>query len=130
MTAVTLTRDDLKLAVKHLKDGRTLLSKRGVWIKGSVEENQWQRVCSLGALYKVSGQYEQGSPYSVPAVRFLDCALGGDGGGGHIVEFNDAWRTTRANVLSAWDKAIKLAKDALAKASPKTQMRKISRARD
>lgn len=123
MTEVTLTRNDLKLAVKHLKDGRALLSKRGVWIKGAIEQDGWKKVCSLGALYKVSGKRKNGNATNIPAVLFLDCAI--DGGnpfcvGGHIVKFNDHSSTTKTQLLSKWDDAIKLAETALAKVSPKT----------
>lgn len=130
MAQVTLTRDDLKLAVKHLKDGRALLSKRNVWIKGAVHRNDWERVCSLGALYKVSGTMEHGYAGNVPAIRFLDCAMGGSGHGTMVATFNDHRSTTRAQLLGKWDDAIALAKTALKKASPKEPtMRKILRAR-
>lgn len=130
MTTVTLKREEIRQAVKHLKDGRDLLAKPGVWIQGSWAKRR--QVCSLGALDKaINGRITRSAitrsarVQNSIAARFLGCAINEEsakacGPSFTIVNFNDDKDTTKPMLLAKWDKAIKLAQATLKKTKPET----------
>lgn len=102
---------------------RELLSDEKNWVKGyyafnefrdqrEVQDNDASCFCMVGALAKASGAKTGMGPdddsyenVSTPEVDYLVMATGNS----HIPNFNDASQRTHAEVIAAFDQAIKLA---------------------
>lgn len=113
------TKKDLEEAITQLELGREYISDPKHWITGN-----WRlkdRVCSLGALEKITGKYQRYGDAPSDAIllstKFLACAVGvkdlsdSDIAIRKVAQQNDI--SNHDQVLHFWDKAIRLAKSAL-----------------
>lgn len=104
----------MKTTVQILEEARELLSDESRWTQGVVartmdgkptlvENKEAVCFCSLGAIGKQSDRY---SSLEVKAVRTLQQVVGNG-----VSCFNDAPERKHSEILEAFDKAIKLAKE-------------------
>lgn len=132
------TARSVRAALDNLRASRALLEGRGKWAQGVMKERRPRtllaaddfRYCSMGAIREADGPGEK------PAVGLLARAIDAIRGprptrttwdknytemiqvpvddSSRIVQFNDGSRTTKAQVLAAFDRAIAIAEDELA----------------
>jgi hypothetical protein len=98
-----------------LREARALI-ERG-WTQGEYARDKTGRsvdflrhdatcVCAAGAVGAANGHWPTSS---LPGMRFLSLAVGGDGDESDVLQWNDAPERTQADVLAAFDRAIELA---------------------
>lgn len=126
--------EQIKRAYDLLKKGREIIGNPKNFVKGSfyitsrfprtandkVNFEDGDKVCSLGAIAAAGSLCSNDNYRDNCAVKLLAQAMDRYGGESAkrnpaqtVVQFNDSPNTTHKDILTAWDNAIKLAKQAL-----------------